>query len=85
MVSKKVIVKNRMGLHARVVTLLVKKASAFKCDILIEFKGKKADCKSIINILSLGVNHGAEVEVTAFGPDETLALEEVSAVMQIDD
>lgn len=80
MVVKDVIIKNRLGLHARVVTLVVKKASKFKSDIFIEFNGKKANGKSIINVLALGANCGAKVKITVSGPDETLALDEMAAV-----
>lgn len=81
MVSRNVVVKRKLGLHARVVTLVVKKASKFKSDIAIEYNGKKADSKSIINVLALGVNHGETIKITASGPDEVLALDEMAAVM----
>ena len=55
MVSKEVVVKNATGLHARPATLLVKKASSFKSDVSMEFNGKKANIKSLIGVLSLGV------------------------------
>lgn len=80
MVFKDVIVRNKLGLHARVVTLVVKEASKFKSDIFIEFDGKKADGKSIINVLALGASCGAKIKITASGPDETLALDELAAV-----
>lgn len=84
MVVKDVIVKNKLGLHARVVTLVVKKASKFKSDIFIEFHGKKANGKSIINVLALGANYGAKVKIMASGPDEALALDEMAAVFDIE-
>lgn len=77
MVSKEVIVKNSTGLHARPATLLVKKASAFKSDISLEFNGKKANVKSLIGVLSLGVTKDGNVTVAASGDDETLAVEEI--------
>lgn len=77
MVSKEVIVKSATGLHARPATLLVKKASSFKSDISIEFDGKKANVKSLIGVLSLGVTKNANVNVIASGDDEALALEEI--------
>lgn len=80
MVDKDVIVKNKLGLHARVVTLVVKEASKFKSDIFLEFNGKKADGKSIINVLALGANCGAKIKIMASGPDEMLALDEMAAV-----
>jgi len=77
MVSKEVIVKSATGLHARPATLLVKKASSFKSDVSIEFDGKKANIKSLIGVLSLGVTKNATVNVVSSGDDETLALEEI--------
>lgn len=77
MVSKEVIVKNSTGLHARPATLLVKKASSFKSDVSIEFNGKKANVKSLIGVLSLGVTKDAKITVIASGDDETLAVEEI--------
>ncbi|MCB2292107.1 HPr family phosphocarrier protein [Clostridium algoriphilum] len=77
MVSKEVKVNNPKGLHARPATLLVRKAASFKSDIGIEFLGKKANIKSLIGILSLGVGSNTIVNVIANGVDEKLALEEI--------
>ncbi|AYD40089.1 HPr family phosphocarrier protein [Clostridium fermenticellae] len=77
MVSKEVIVKSSTGLHARPATLLVKKASSFKSDISIEFDEKKANVKSLIGVLSLGVTKNAQIKISASGDDESLALEEI--------
>ena len=81
MISKEVIVKNSTGLHARPATLLVKKASAFKSDINIEYNGKKANIKSLIGVLSLGVTRNSSVTVEASGDDEKLALEEITKLI----
>ena len=82
MVSKEVIVNNGTGLHARPATLLVKKASSFKSDVSIEFNGKKANVKSLIGVLSLGVTKGANITVTASSDDETLAAEEIAKLIE---
>ena len=82
MVSKEVIVNNGTGLHARPATLLVKKASSFKSDVSIEFNGKKANVKSLIGVLSVGVTKGANITVTASGDDETLAAEEIAKLIE---
>ena len=82
MVSKEVIVNNGTGLHARPATLLVKKASSFKSDVSIEFNGKKANVKSLIGVLSLGVTKGANITVTASGDDETVAAEEIAKLIE---
>ena len=82
MVSKEVVVNNGTGLHARPATLLVKKASSFKSDVSIEFNGKKANVKSLIGVLSLGVTKGANITVTASGDDEALAAEEIVKLIE---
>ena len=82
MVTKEVIVKNSTGLHARPATLLVKKASAFKSDISLEYNGKKANVKSLIGVLSLGVSKDANVKVIASGYDEALAAEEIAKLIE---
>ena len=82
MVSKEVVVNNGTGLHARPATLLVKKASSFKSDVSIEFNRKKANVKSLIGVLSLGVTKGANITVTASGDDEALAAEEIAKLIE---
>ena len=77
MVTKEVMVSNPKGLHARPATILVRKAASFKSDIGIEYMGKKANIKSLIGILSLGVGPNNIVNVIANGVDEKLALEEI--------
>jgi phosphocarrier protein HPr len=77
LVTKEVMVSNPKGLHARPATLLVRKASSFKSDISIEYMGKRANIKSLIGILSLGVGPNNIVNVITNGVDEQLALEEI--------
>lgn len=77
MINKEVTVKCATGLHARPATLLVRKAGEFKSDISLEFNGKKANAKSLIGVLSLGVTRNAAVSVSALGDDEVLAVEQV--------
>ncbi|NLC66556.1 MAG: HPr family phosphocarrier protein [Clostridium sp.] len=82
MVSREVIVNNPTGLHARPATLLVKKASSFKSNVEVEYNGKKANVKSLIGVLSLGVTSGAKITVIADGEDEEVALEEVANLIE---
>ena len=82
MVTKEVVVKSATGLHARPATLLVKKASSFKSDVSIEFNGKKANAKSLIGVLSLGVTKDQTIKVITSGDDEALAAEEVAKLIE---
>lgn len=81
MVTKEVMVKNPTGLHARPATLLVKRASTYKSDVSIEFNGKKANAKSLIGVLSLGVIKGSAINVITSGEDEEKAADELLEVI----
>ncbi|AJD29770.1 HPr family phosphocarrier protein [Clostridium sporogenes] len=81
MLERELTVNSSTGLHARPATLLVKKASSFKSDLSIEFNGKKANIKSLIGVLSLGVTSGAKIKLIASGDDETLAIEEITKLI----
>jgi phosphocarrier protein len=82
MVSKKVIVKNESGLHARPASTLVKTASKFKSDFFIKMYGYKVNGKSILGVMTLAAESGAEMELVLDGPDEEQALRTISELFE---
>nr|WP_207710391.1 HPr family phosphocarrier protein [Clostridium senegalense] len=76
-VSKELKIRNSQGLHARPATLLVRVASSFKSSISIEYNDKAANAKSLIGILSLGINKDSTVNIVIKGSDEEKALENI--------
>ena len=82
MLTRELVINNSQGLHARPATLLVQKATTFKCEVSIECNGKCANAKSLIGVLSLGVNKGYSLKLITNGTDEEIALEEITAVVQ---
>ncbi|MDO4512722.1 MAG: HPr family phosphocarrier protein [Lachnospiraceae bacterium] len=62
------------GLEARPVAMLVQIASQYDSTIYIEAEGKKVNAKSIMGMMSLGMDSGEEVVVTAEGSDEENAV-----------
>jgi len=77
MIQKTVEILNKTGLHARPAAKFVEKASKFKSKITIEKDGKKADAKSILSVLALGVGQGSKIKITAEGEDEQKAVEQL--------
>lgn len=75
MITKKVTVKNEAGLHARPSSVLVKTASKFKSDFYIRMYGYKVNGKSILGVMTLAAESGAEMELILDGPDEKEAAE----------
>ncbi|XOQ42879.1 MAG: Phosphocarrier protein HPr [Clostridium sp.] len=80
MKSGTVTLTNKVGLHARPAAELIKTANKFQSKITISGRGKEANAKSIIMILSLGLRCGDTMSVVAEGPDEQ---EAVAAIIKL--
>ena len=72
--TRDVVVLNRYGIHARPAALLVKAATRFPCEIMIEKNGVKVNAKSIMGLLTLEGNHGAKLRIHATGGEAAEAL-----------
>lgn len=70
------------GIHARPATLLVQTASKFNSDINLEYKGKSVNLKSIMGVMSLGVDQGSDVTISVDGADESDAMAAIVETMK---
>ena len=81
MKDTKIVVNNKVGLHARPASLFVQEANKFSSDIQVSCKdpdsgeNRDANAKSILGILTLGVYQGMEIHIKAEGDDEEAAVE----------
>ncbi len=75
MLTKTVTIKNEVGLHTRPATFFVQKASNFKSSVWIENEDKRANAKSLLGVLSLGIVKGSSVSIIAEGADEAEAVD----------
>lgn len=82
MVKKTVTVKNEAGLHARPSSALVKTASKYDSDFYISMYGYKVNGKSILGVMTLAAECGAEMELILEGRDEKEALDEISNLFE---
>ena len=74
-------VDHPVGLHARPAAEFVKKASKFNSDIQVQnitSEGDPVNAKSILSVLTLGVNQGHEIKIDAEGTDASEALKSLS-------
>lgn len=74
MVEKKIIVKNKLGVHARPAAMLVKTATSFRSDIHLAREGQVINGKSIMGVMMLAASLGSEVTISAKGEDEEKAV-----------
>ncbi len=75
MTKKNIQIQLENGLEARPVALLVQEASKYESTIYIQSGEKKVNAKSIMGMMSLGLDNGEELLVTADGEDEQVAVE----------
>ncbi len=80
MIKQKVKVQNKLGMHARPASLIVKTASGFESDIHIEKDGTEISAKSIMGLMTLAASYGSTLTITADGEDEKEAMEAIKNV-----
>ncbi|MDD4954557.1 MAG: HPr family phosphocarrier protein [Candidatus Omnitrophica bacterium] len=81
-IEEEVIVNNPHGLHARPAALLVQIANKFDSRIVLEKDGETVDGKSIIAILSLGVNSGSALKIIVEGVDAKEAFSQIKEFLE---
>jgi len=73
---------HEMGLHARPAALFVKTAKQFDSDIRVTYGNRKANAKSILNVLTLGAGQNAVITIDAEGDDADEALAALQALIE---
>ncbi len=64
-----VILVNEHGLHVRPAALLAARARSFQAEVALLANGIRADCKSVLEILSCGCLAGTRITLSATGAD----------------
>lgn len=72
-IEEVVVINSPHGLHARPAALFVQIAKSFDSSVMLEKDGELVDGKSIIAILSLGINKGVDVKLIVEGSDALTA------------
>ncbi len=81
MLQKKLTIVNKLGLHARASVKLINLAGRFQSEILLSYDNREINAKSILGTMALGAAQGAEIILIVSGPDEELALEKISELI----
>jgi phosphocarrier protein HPr len=82
LIRRRLIIRNRLGMHARAAARFVHAASAFRSRVTVSRGDKSMDGKSILGLLLLAAALGAEIEVAADGPDEAAAVEALERLVE---
>ncbi len=81
MVERLVTVRNSHGIHARPAAQIVKTTAKFTSHITITRDDLEVNAKSIMGVMMLAAECGAEIVLRADGVDETEALDALAAVI----
>ena len=77
MIQKKMTINISTGLEARPVAVFVQVASQFDSSIYVEVGTKKVNAKSIMGMMTLGLDAGEEITLSANGEDEDAAMSSI--------
>ena len=75
MLTKTITIQNELGLHTRPATYFIQKANNYKSSVWIENSDRRANAKSLLGVLSLGISKGDTVSIIADGSDEAEAVD----------
>ena len=82
MIQREVLVRNRLGLHARAAARFVHAANAFRSRVTLARDGRTMDGKSILGILLLAASQGTPLVLGAEGDDEGAAVDALAALVE---
>jgi len=81
MMKQTTTIRLKNGLEARPVAMLVQLASQFDSTVYLQTEGKRVNAKSIMGMMSVGLNMGADVDIEADGVDEADAVNKLAAYL----
>lgn len=81
MVSTTAVIGSTSGLHARPASLFAQAAAATGLRVTIAKDEKSINAASVLGLLTLGISHGDEVELTVEGENEQAVLDELATML----
>jgi phosphotransferase system HPr (HPr) family protein len=78
----RVVLTNKMGLHARPSTQIATAATRFVSEVRLAKDGLAVDAKSVLELLMLAAECGSELTVSAEGSDAKQAVAAITALIE---
>ena len=82
MIERKLLIANKLGLHARATAKLVQVLAGFRSNATLTAKGREVNAKSIMGVMLLAAAHGTTVVLRLEGEDEAEAMESAAALFE---
>ena len=84
MISQKLLIRNEVGLHMRPAAMFAEEMMKYQCDITIVFHDARINAKSILNLMTAGIQCGDEFELQCDGADEQEAAAAARLLVETD-
>jgi phosphotransferase system HPr (HPr) family protein len=75
-------VRNSKGLHMRPLALIARKAQSYGGQVYVCRGANRADAKSLLHLMTLGAEAGAQLEVEASGDDGHSLVNQLAEVIE---
>lgn len=79
--EKQIVVKSSVGLHASLAAKIVQAASKYSVDILLHYRDKTINVKSILGLMSLAIPSGENIVIEAQGDNAELAISDIASIL----
>ncbi len=79
--SRRVVIVNKRGLHARAAARFARLAETFAAEVTVAGNGLTEPGRSIMGLMMLAAGPGATLEITARGADGDAALNALAALV----
>jgi phosphocarrier protein len=80
-ITKKIEIKNKLGVHARAAALLVQTVNKFSAQVTFSKDGQITDGRSIMGVLTLAATQGSKIQVEASGEDAEQAVRAIERLI----
>ncbi len=81
MISRELLIENKLGLHARAASKFVAVAKEYSSDITVTSAHAKANGKSIMNVMMLQASIGTTITIEVSGEDEAAAADAITSLV----
>jgi len=81
MITKKITIINKLGLHARAAAKFVATASKYTSELIVIKNNQQVNGKSIMGVMMLAASKGTELEIKVDGEDEVSLLDALETLI----
>jgi phosphocarrier protein HPr len=81
MITTRITVSNKLGLHARASAKLTKLAGGYPCEVFLSRGSRRVNAKSIMGVMMLAAGIGTEIDIETDGEREQEAMDALRALI----